>query len=225
LRPYTLGRKVAFSWLPIPSNVPVSDDRGTVEKLRRRYAPNHEFIIGHFGTFGFQIAPIVEAILVALAGEPAPPMFLLIGKGSESFRAQLIRRDPGLEPLLHATGEMTAAELSYQLQACDLLIQPYPDGVSTRRGTIMAGLSHGRPIVTTRGLLTEPFWEASYALAMAPAKDPKRIVSLVRQLQPNPAERARMGAAARNLYQERFSLCHTVAALHQTAVKSSACAS
>jgi glycosyltransferase involved in cell wall biosynthesis len=128
-----------------------------------------------------------------------------------------------LEPLLHATGEMAVEELSFQLQACDLLIQPYPDGVSTRRGSFMAGLSHGRPILTTRGLLTEPFWETSNAVAMAPAMDPRRIVSLVRQLQSNPAERARMGAAARNLYQERFSLCHTVAALHQTPVKPSAC--
>lgn len=225
LRPYALGRKITFSWLPIPSNVPVTDDRGAVDKLRRRYAPNHEFIIGHFGTFGFHVARIVEAVIVALAGEPSPPMFLLIGKGGELFRAQLIRRDPRLEPLLHASGEIAPEELSCQLQACDLLIQPYPDGLSTRRGTIMAGLSHGRPIVTTRGLLTEPFWEESNALAMAPAKDPKGIVSLVRQLQSNPTERARIGAAARKLYQERFNLCHTVAALRQTAVKSSACAS
>ena len=41
-------------------------------------------------------------------------------------------------------------EVSVHLSACDLMIQPYPDGISARRTSAMAALAHERPVVTTR---------------------------------------------------------------------------
>ena len=62
---------------------------------------------------------------------------------------------------------MDAAEVSLHLQACDLLLQPYPEGITARRTTAMAGLAHGVPMVSSSGPLTEDFWADSGAVALA----------------------------------------------------------
>jgi glycosyltransferase involved in cell wall biosynthesis len=77
----------------------------------------------------------------------------------------------------------------------------------------MAGLAHGLAIVTTKGRLTEPLWEESGAVALAPAGDEDALLREVRRLLASPKERARLSGAARTLYRERFDLSHTIAAL------------
>ena len=216
-RPYTLGRRVPFGWVPIPSNIPVADGPNRTEAVRRRYAANGALLIGHFGTYGWPVASVLEPVLFAMGGDPANQVVLLMGIGSEEFREQLIRKMPPLARLVQATGALAAEDLSYHVAACDLLIQPYPDGVSSRRTSVMVGLCHGKPIVTTAGHLTEPFWRKTSALALVPVGDVKAFVDLLQQLQRDVGERARMGRTARRLYQERFDIAHTITALRRAA--------
>ena len=216
-RPYTLGRRVPFGWVPIPSNIPIADSPNRTEAVRRRYAANGALLIGHFGTYGWPVASVLEPVLFAMGGDPANQVVLLMGIGSEEFREQLIRKMPPLARLVQATGALAAEDLSYHVAACDLLIQPYPDGVSSRRTSVMVGLCHGKPIVTTAGHLTEPFWSKTSALALVPVGNVKAFVDLLQQLQLDAAERARMGRAAQRLYQERFDIAYTITALRRAA--------
>ncbi len=71
--------------------------------------------------------------LVVLGGKPAPR---LTEEESRWFR-----------PLGFLPGE----EVSRALQALDLLILPFEDGVSERRSSFMVGLAHGLAVVTTVG--------------------------------------------------------------------------
>ncbi len=114
---------------------------------------------------------------------------------------------------MHATGELNAADLSRHLSACDLMLQPYIDGVSSRRTTIMAQLSLGLPVITTSGRLTEPLWAESGAVALAPAGDVDGIVGATNRLLRDEPERKRLAAAAKALYLGRFDIGHTIAAL------------
>src|SRR5438067_11743823 len=50
LLPYTLGKRIPFIWLPIPSNVPVIRDPAGVSAARNHYARNGTLLVGHFGT-------------------------------------------------------------------------------------------------------------------------------------------------------------------------------
>jgi len=216
LRPYALGRQLRFDWLPIFSNVPIANDLVRTREIRGRYAGDRDqVLIGHFGTFSPVITALLEPILCSLAGDSTGQVFLLMGKGSEQFRRELIGKQPGLSALVRATGQLSADELSHHLSACDLLIQPYPDGVSSRRTSFMAGLSHGKPIVTTTGELTEALWSQGDAVALAPSGDTPAFVNRVRQLRMDASERLRAGAAARQLYQERFDSCHIITTLRQ----------
>jgi hypothetical protein len=213
LRPYTISRKLQFEWLPIPSNIPVADDAAKTKKIRRRYAADNTALIGHFGTYGPPITSMLEPVLLALSEDSAEQSVLLMGRGSNEFRERLIAKRPEVAFLIRATGELSSEDLSYHVAACDLLVQPYPDGVSTRRTSAMLGLSHGKPIATTIGRLSEALWEQTGPAAMAPAGDSKALIDAIRRLRKDKRERGRLGSTAKKLYQDRFDVRHVIAIL------------
>lgn len=55
----------------------------------------------------------------------------------------------GLANRVHWTGFLAPERVSAYLVAADMMVMPYRDGVSLRRGTLMAVLAHGRPLITT----------------------------------------------------------------------------
>lgn len=212
-RPYALGRRVPFAWLPVPSTIAVIDDAAGAGVVRARYASDEGArLVGHLGTYGRHVREYLLRLAPALL-ERRGASLLLLGRGSVDARDALISRDARLAARVHAAGYLEPRDLSLHLAACDLLLQPYPDGVSSRRTSLMAGLAHGLPVVTTAGRLTEPLWETSGAVALAPADDLDAITTSVTRLLDDTDERARLGARALALYRERFDLSHTVAAL------------
>lgn len=58
------------------------------------------------------------------------------------------------ERWFRALGYLPAVAASEALQALDLLVLPFVDGVSERRSSFMAGLLHGVPVMTTFGPAT-----------------------------------------------------------------------
>ncbi len=224
-RSYTLGRRIPFQWLPVPSNIRIARDQTKVEALRRRYVPEGAPLLGHFGTYGVPVLSVLDPILLKIARQMPGQPLMLMGAGSQEFRTQLIERHPDWEKNLHATGSLAPENLSCHIAACDLLIQPYPDGATTRRGSLMVGLAHGKAILTTSSEVTEPVWRQSAAVGLTPSGDPDAFLKLLRELLQNPDERARLSVAARKLYQERFDISHTLEALQMSTSEPIACAS
>jgi glycosyltransferase involved in cell wall biosynthesis len=216
-RSFTFGRRVPFQWLPVPSNIRIARNDAEVQALRERYVPGGGLLLGHFGTYGAPVLSVLEPVVVKIAQEIPDQPLVLMGANSVEFREHLIQRYPALERKLYATGPLAPDDLSCHIAACDLLIQPYPDGATTRRTSLMVGLSHGKAIVTTSSAVTEPLWEQSTAVSLIPSGDAETFVRCVRQLLADPAERGRMSQAARHLYQQRFDISHTVAALRTSA--------
>ncbi|MBN9162229.1 MAG: glycosyltransferase [Myxococcales bacterium] len=208
LRPY--DRKRPMTWLPVPSNVPFVDAKGRVSELRARLAKNGELIVGTFSTYGPLIARLVrEALPPLLQGHP-DRVGLLLGRGAARMAAEIAAHHPSLGPRLVAPGGLDAESLSLHLQACTILVQPYPDGVTSRRGTIMAPLSHGAPIVTNTGFLSEGTWSETGCVALASGPEPREIAALAEGLLVDPDARAELGRGARRVYDARFSVKHTV---------------
>jgi glycosyltransferase involved in cell wall biosynthesis len=215
LLPYAMGRNIRFDWLPLTSNVPITNDEAAVSSIRAQYARGG-VLLGHFGTFGPPIAPLVNAILPSLLRQMTNASVLLIGSGSGEFGSHLIQKCPDLRDRIHATGHVDApSDLSPYISACHVLLQPYPDGITSRRTTIIAALSHGRPIVTTSGMLTESFWEASGAVVMVPAGDVDAFVTAVLEVLNNPSQSASMGKSALDLYHRQFQLDHIIGLLRE----------
>jgi glycosyltransferase involved in cell wall biosynthesis len=218
LRPWAFGRDIAFQWLPVPSNIPmVVCDHAVSQRRAEMLRGRDGIILGHFSTYPPLIRNILrDAMPLLLAAVPGLYIRLL-GRGSEPMLDQLRPALGEHESRVQATGELTASALSSHLQACDLMLQPYPDGASTRRGTLMAALAHGLPVVTTVGRLSEPVWRTSDAVVVAPAGDLPALVRDVTTLAQQPERRRQLGDAARAMYETMFSLPHVVNALRTDA--------
>jgi glycosyltransferase involved in cell wall biosynthesis len=214
LRPYALGRKLRFQWLPVVSNIPTVDDPAGVAEIRTRYAPRQGFLVGHFGAYDQNLKRLLLAALPFLLREKTPEIrLLLLGRGSEVMCDELLAERGDLKGRIAATGALAAPELSKHLSACDVLVQPYIDGVSSRRGGLMAGLAHGLPIVTTQGVHTEPIWHKSRAVVLAPAGDGASLAEETRRILLDAKRRSVLSAAARSLYEKHFTVSHVVAML------------
>jgi glycosyltransferase involved in cell wall biosynthesis len=218
LRPYALGRALPFHWLPVPSNIPVVDDRSAVDSVRTKYAPDGHQLVGHFGTYDRSRSELLTQAVPLLLDGNAQCQMLLLGRGSEGMRRELIARHSEFAVRVHAADSLPAAELSLHVSACDLLFQPYIDGVSSRRTSVMVGLAHGVPIVTTSGRLTEPLWAENGAVALAAVGDEAAMVSAAQRLLESADLRNLMSEAARSLYLERFHVDHIIGRLRDAAI-------
>jgi glycosyltransferase involved in cell wall biosynthesis len=198
-------------WRPVPSNLPT--EVSPEQRARARASLPEGTVVGHFGTYGQAIARILEPALVQVLEADAGRLGLLLGRGSGAFREQLAHRHPALAERLHARDALSSEEASAFLRACDVLLQPYPDGISTRRGSAMAGLSLGVPMVTNTGHLTEPLWRDELPVALVEGVSPSALAEATEDLLARDDARRALGTQAASLYRERFSLERTVEVL------------
>jgi hypothetical protein len=211
LEPY--GNLPPALTLPIPSTIPDREDPEVIREYRASMRGTSGPVIGHFGTYGDHIATELSANVPAIAEQLPSATFAFIGERSTSFREQLASRFRSLATRTWASGRLSSARTASALRACDLLLQTYPDGVTTRRTSVMAGLANGVPTVTTEGFLTERVWRECRPAALVPAGDVTRTVEEVCRLLRADAERAAVGRRGQQVYVERFSMERTIAAL------------
>lgn len=212
LRPFAPSRGIEFQWLPVPSNIPVANAPEAVSRIRA----GRRTVIGHFGTFGRPIAAwLMKAFPLLMEANPGAH-FLLTGRDSDSFGALLAERFPALAGRIQGTGVLPGAGLSAHLQACDVMLQPYPAGLNSRQGSAMACLAHGLPVVSNSGRVTEPVWAESGAVKLGRFEDPESMVAHVASLCADPASRQAAGVSGASLYRDIFDVRHTISKLAAT---------
>jgi len=204
-------------WLPVPCNVATAADPEVVAAARSQYAPDPAApLVGHFGTFGRMITDLLEPTIVGLLRTDPRARILLIGRGSERYHSRIAAAHPDVADRVTGTGELPPVEVAAHLRACDLLLQPYPDGVSSRRTSVMAGLANRVPVVTNLGALSEPLWAASTGASVVPCPDPTALAAAVVKVLALPSEdRLALGARGAELYFSEFTLERTIARLRQ----------
>lgn len=207
-----------IDWTPVPSNLALTSEPAAVAAVRRRFTPGDDALIGHFGTYreAFSRNVLMRVVPRVL---PTGRTMLFMGRGSDRFAESLIAAHPELRGRVHATGGLEREAMAQHLAACDLIIQPFEDGVSARRGSVTAALPLGVPVATTSGSSTESVWAESGAVGLAPAGSYAEFIELVNRIADDPTARSAMGVRSKRLYAERFAVGHTVAALHRRATE------
>ena len=99
------------------------------------------------------------------------------------------------------TGYISAKEVSANLLAADICLLPYRDGVSFRRGSFMAALAHGRPIITTTPAVELPDLMHRQNIYLVPPAAPAALAEAVATLQKNGALRQELANGAQVLAQ------------------------
>ena len=185
---------------PVGSNLPDRRDRRH-DHRRALGADAGMLVLATFGTdHPSRLMDHVVAAANAVAARYERVMLLCLGSGTPAL--------DGLDPAVavHRPGRQSDDELASELSAADIYIAAFADGLSTRRTTLMAALQHALPVVGTDGPLTEPNLRSEdVAIRWTPTGDPQRSANAVLELADDPELRQRCGAAARELYDRRFS--------------------
>lgn len=204
-------RKDAFSVLPVGSNIPppgAGEARPDPETLRRRAGIGLDRpLLLHFGGMHptHRIDYILHALEAVSAGSAAPVQVFagishgaLLEKLTELGMGRLASRVRGL-------GYLDASEVSGWLLASDLVLAPFLDGVSTRRGSFMAALAHGRCVITTRGRSTSGAIPWERFCLLAPGDSAEAYATAVARALARPEQARWTAAAGRRAYEERFA--------------------
>ena len=110
----------------------------------------------------------------------------------------------GVGERVHWTGFLPDKGVSAHLGAADMLVMPYHDGASLRRGTLMAGLAHGRALITTHPNHPLPELRHGENVWLVPPADATALGEAIRHLGGDTSLRAELGTAAQ-LVAEQFT--------------------
>lgn len=198
--------------IPIGSNVtptlPADYDR-TAWRAQAGAGPE-DLLLAHFGFLNASKGvPTLVAALQRLVEAGIPARLVMLGgragasdPTNQAHGAAVDRLidEAGLGDRIHWSGFTDDATLSGYFMAADLTVLPYTDGVSLRRGTLMAALAHGRAIITTHPAVPQPELDGAYVAV--PAGDSEALARAIVELwhdapRREALERAALKAAAR----------------------------
>ncbi|MBC7314886.1 MAG: glycosyltransferase, partial [Chloroflexi bacterium] len=97
------------------------------------------------------------------------------------------------------TGYLSNQGVSAAFGIVDVCVLPYRDGASFRRGSLMAALVHGLPIVSTRPRVPVPELVHGENIFLVPPGDPILLAEAVMHLADDRALRERLRQGARAL--------------------------
>lgn len=206
-----LAPKVPVGFLRIFSNVPFTNTRSFASRTQVEMFDGAP-LVGVFSSFNRETCKILEDTLPTLLSESSFDM-LLIGPGAD-FIQRFSRKFPIFKERLRTSGRINALDAGPHFHRCDVLLQLYPDGACPARGTLMAALASGVPVVSTMGPLTGPLLESSGALAFT-AFQPRAIRAAIDALLADKALARKIGAAGRDLYENHFDIAVTLAILSE----------
>lgn len=199
-------RPCAVKLLPVFSNLPEEVNPGAVEARRARWLAETgaDRLVAHFGTYGGGVGALMVDTLAAFPRH-SRAVFLLLGRRAAAWLANHAREPWALRcRVVNETDSMALAET---LAACDAALQPYPDGVTTRRTTVMSALALGVPVVSNLGPLSDRCWAAESPCAgLAPRPEGEELAGqLAGLLNRQPSERANLGTRGRAWYRQSAS--------------------
>ncbi len=176
-------RESSFHCIPVSSTItrfPVDKQKQAALRTELGLTSEH-FIVATFGNMAGEAVVFLKTFLTWLANENSLARFLFLGKESKSLK-QEFKGDIALHERIFATGQISEEQISQSLSISDLYVVFYPDGASTRRTSLMAGLAHGMATVSNSGILTDADLASSQAVYLIRDFSEKEFTALKESL-------------------------------------------
>jgi len=228
------ARMKAHSWIrhlalvPIGSNLACSPPAGYDRTAwRERWGIGEDtLVLCYFGFLnaskgGEELVAALDALCATGRDARLLMMGGVVGASDPTNRTYLdlvrsLIRERDLENRVLWTGYLKPEEVSGCFGAADICVLPYRDGASFRRGSFLAALTHGMPIVTTRPQVAltqlvhgKNVWLVPVGDVAKPpgrrcgeATDPKAIAEALALLADDPKLRQTLGDGARELSEQ-----------------------
>lgn len=207
VRPFA-PRQTPMAWLPVPAPYASAPTRAGSSPS----TDGHTYTVGHFGLHSPAVTSLLsDAIDVVLAD--ISTNVLLIGRNSDTFLEQFLVTRPDAASRVRATGPLAPDSLTNALASCDVVMQPYPDGITARRTSTLTALARGVPTVTNAGSLSEPFWADVSGVTIVAQPDGRAIGEATVRLLHEPDALRRLADQAVALYDRLFDVRHATALL------------
>ncbi len=220
--------------IPIGSNIPCNPPPGFG---RERWRAEHGIgpgttLLAYFGFLNSSkgLDDLLRALAILKEDSERHFRLLMVGGGLGSSdptnrrtAAQLDRlaAELGVQDRLLWTGYLPPQQVSAALLSADMAVLPFADGASLRRGSLLAVLEHGLPLITTRQPRAAGHrWSAGSVpelvhgrnAMLVPVGDAQALALAVKQLASDDALRARLADGACQL--ARHFDWHRIAAMH-----------
>jgi len=205
---FRTSRPIGATVVPIGSNVlprpPAGYERHTWRAVLG--VRDGDTVVSFFGLASPSkgLLPLVQA----LAGLPVAIRLLVVGgEAPQPMDQQYMGRvhaaieAHGLGSRVHITGYCPPELVSAHLLAADIGALPFEDGASYRRGSLLALLAHGVPVITTRpeAPLDPPLEDGEQALLVGAGSVPELRAAILR-LADEPDLRRRLSDHGRALH-------------------------
>lgn len=205
-------RRTRSAMIPIGSNIlteaPEDYDR---KAWRRRVGIGaDDFVLAHFGFINHSkgVETLLEGVARLRDERGIMACALMIGGrtgSSDATNADYANvidariAELGISDAVHWTGYVTDTEVSEFLRASDVIVLPYRDGASFRRGSLMAGIEHGCAIVSTLPQVNIPEFKQGENMMLIGRDDVAGLVDVIGELHENPDKLAQLRAGASGL--------------------------
>ncbi|WP_129673349.1 glycosyltransferase family 4 protein [Candidatus Chloroploca sp. Khr17] len=192
--------------IPLGSNMAVAPPQAFLREEWRAMLgirPD-EFVVAFFGL----LSPTKGAhlILDALEGSELPWRLIMIGGAAtapqdvtyaSALRTRVSQKEFARRTIL--TGHVTNEFVSAHLLSADCMALPFADGASFRRGSLLAALTHGCPVITTTPADAATATLLREAVLFVPPGDAPALAEALRRLASDAPLQASLAAAGRQL--------------------------
>ncbi|MEW6558370.1 MAG: glycosyltransferase family 4 protein, partial [Elusimicrobiota bacterium] len=198
--------------MPVGSNVlPYEIPEEENQNLRKKIAPNGEFIISTFGSSGYwrRNDILLKAVKVYLDGMGQDSLkIIIIGKASLDIKLLEMIDKLNLRRVVHLTGILSPEEIYRYLAISDLFVLIDTDaygGINIKSTSLASAYAAILPIIGNRGILTDNFFRDKENIFLINSINIEEILSAILELVNNEELRYKLKKGSEETYKNYLS--------------------